>query len=64
MTTSDDPLKLAELFQGGEAWLPLLKPVIEAQPDAATFIGPTRDPRIVPVRELTFQALKPNPPPP
>ncbi len=62
MTTSDDPLKLAELFQGGEAWLPLLKPVIEAQPDAATFIGPTRDPRIVPVRELTFQALKPNPP--
>src|SRR5213592_2959657 len=51
----DDPLALAELFKGGgEPWLPLLKPVVEAQPAAATFI--------VPVRELTFQALKPNPP--
>jgi uracil DNA glycosylase len=58
-----DPQKLTELFAGGgEPWLPLLKPVIEAQPDAATFIGPRRDPNIVPVRELTFQALKPNPP--
>ncbi|GAA2355767.1 ADP-ribosyltransferase domain-containing protein [Dactylosporangium salmoneum] len=60
---SDDPLKLAELFTGGgEPWLPLLGPVIEAQPDAGTFIGPQRGPQIVPVRELTFQALKPNPP--
>jgi uracil DNA glycosylase len=59
----NDPLALAELFQGGgEPWLPLLKPVIEAQPDAATFIGPNRGPDVVPVRELTFQALKPNPP--
>ncbi len=58
-----DPLKLTELFaHGGEPWLPLLKPVIEAQPNAATFIGPKRDQAIVPVRELTFQALKPNPP--
>src|SRR5215204_6525363 len=65
MTTKpspDDPLALAELFDGGEAWLPLLRPVIAAQPSAATFIGPKRDSRIVPVRELTFQALKPNPP--
>src|SRR5437588_8066260 len=62
-TPPDDPLALTELFQGGgEPWLPLLKPAIEAQPDAPTFIGPKRDPRIVPVRELTFQALKPNPP--
>ncbi len=60
---SDDPLKLAELFQGGgEPWLPLLKPVIEKLKNAATFVGPARDKRIVPVRELTFQALKPNPP--
>ena len=60
---SDDPLALAELFEGGgEPWLPLLKPVIEAQPNAATFIGPNRSPSVVPVRELTFQALKPNPP--
>ncbi|MFI9546860.1 ADP-ribosyltransferase domain-containing protein [Streptomyces sp. NPDC052016] len=59
----NDPLALAELFQGGgEPWLPLLKPVIEAQPDAAAFIGPNRGPDVVPVRELTFQALKPNPP--
>ncbi|WP_091296526.1 ADP-ribosyltransferase domain-containing protein [Micromonospora halophytica] len=59
----NDPLALAELFTGGgEAWLPLLRPVIEAQPAAATFIGPGRSPKVVPVRELTFQALKPNPP--
>jgi uracil DNA glycosylase len=58
-----DHLALTELFQGGgEPWLPLLKPVLEAQPDADLFIGPLRDPRIVPVRELTFQALKPHPP--
>jgi uracil DNA glycosylase len=58
-----DPLALAGLFTGGaEPWLPLLKPAIEGQPAAATFIGPGRSPQIVPVRELTFQALKPNPP--
>ena len=61
--TPGDPLALAELFAGGgEPWMPLLKPTIEAQPEAATFIGPNRDKAIVPVRELTFQALKPNPP--
>jgi uracil DNA glycosylase len=59
----NDPLALTELFKGGgEPWLPLLKPVIEAQPNAASFIGPGRGPDVVPVRELTFQALKPNPP--
>ncbi|MEU0301780.1 ADP-ribosyltransferase domain-containing protein [Streptomyces sp. NPDC006175] len=58
-----DPLALADLFKGGgEPWLPLLKPVIESRPDAADFIGPARGPGVVPVRELTFQALKPNPP--
>nr|BFE65747.1 hypothetical protein GCM10020063_102730 [Dactylosporangium thailandense] len=63
MSDTDDPLGLAELFEGGgEPWLPLLKPVIEAQPSASQFIGPKRSPQIVPVRELTFQALKPNPP--
>ncbi|WP_204009763.1 ADP-ribosyltransferase domain-containing protein [Virgisporangium aurantiacum] len=64
-TTPDpnDPLALGELFTGGgEPWLPLLKPVIEAQPAAPTFIGTGRGPKVVPVRELTFQALKPNPP--
>lgn len=59
----DDPLALAELFAGGgEPWLPLLKPVIEAQPGAADLIGPQRRPEVVPVRELTFQALKPHAP--
>ncbi|MCA6092985.1 uracil-DNA glycosylase [Streptomyces sp. SCA3-4] len=60
---ANDPLALAELFKGGgEPWLPLLKPVIEAQPGAAGFIGPGRGTDVVPARELTFQALKPNPP--
>ncbi|MFJ7158861.1 ADP-ribosyltransferase domain-containing protein [Streptomyces sp. NPDC101118] len=60
---TNDPLALTELFDGGgEAWLPLLKPVIEAQPDAERFIGKGRSHEVVPVRELTFQALKPNPP--
>ncbi|MER5989368.1 ADP-ribosyltransferase domain-containing protein [Streptomyces viridosporus] len=59
----NDPLGLTELFEGGgEPWLPLLRPVIEAQPDAAAFIGPGRGPEVVPVRELTFQALKPHAP--
>ncbi|QGZ52675.1 uracil-DNA glycosylase [Streptomyces sp. QHH-9511] len=58
-----DPLGLAELFTGGgEPWLPLLGPVIQAQPGAADFIGPKRSAEVVPVRELTFQALKPHPP--
>ncbi|MFD8211789.1 ADP-ribosyltransferase domain-containing protein [Streptomyces sp. NPDC059695] len=58
-----DPLGLAGLFTGGgEPWLPLLGPVIEAQPGAGAFIGPKRSPEVVPVRELTFQALKPHPP--
>ncbi|MBB4789679.1 hypothetical protein [Streptomyces nodosus] len=58
-----DPLALAGLFAGGgEPWLPLLGSVIEAQPGVADFIGPKRSPEVVPVRELTFQALKPHPP--
>ncbi|MBB4984722.1 MULTISPECIES: ADP-ribosyltransferase domain-containing protein [Streptomyces] len=62
-TGAGDPLGLAELFTGGgEPWLPLLAPVIEAQPGAGAFIGPKRSPEVVPVRELTFQALKPHPP--
>ncbi|WP_338498177.1 ADP-ribosyltransferase domain-containing protein [Streptomyces sp. SJL17-4] len=62
-SSAGDPLGLADLFTGGgEPWLPLLAPVIEAQPGAADFIGPKRSPEVVPVRELTFQALKPHPP--
>ncbi len=43
-------------------WYRLLKDVIEQSPHAAAIIGPNRSSNIVPVRELTFQALKPNPP--
>lgn len=58
-----DPLALAELFTGGgEPWLPLLRPALEGRPMAPEFIGPGRGPHVVPVRELTFQALKPHPP--
>ncbi len=58
-----DPLALTELFRGGgEPWLPLLKPTIEGLAGVEAFIGPGRGKGIVPVRELTFQALKPNPP--
>uniref|UniRef100_A0A7S4DQ46 NAD(P)(+)--arginine ADP-ribosyltransferase n=1 Tax=Lotharella globosa TaxID=91324 RepID=A0A7S4DQ46_9EUKA len=57
-----DPLQLEPLFEGGEAWYPLLKKTIERQPDAARFIGPDRKDTVVPIRELTFQALKPNAP--
>ncbi|WP_424210614.1 ADP-ribosyltransferase domain-containing protein [Streptomyces sp. BI20] len=57
-----DPLKLAELFAGGgEPWAEVLRPVIEGRPGAAEFIGPERGAEVVPVRELTFQALKPLP---
>lgn len=59
---SSDPLSLAKLFEGGNTWAPLLLPTLESLPDTATFLGPSRDKNIVPVRELTFQALKPNPP--
>lgn len=56
-------LDLEALFTGGgEPWAPLLIPTLEAQADVAAFLGPARDKNIVPVRELTFQALKPNPP--
>ncbi len=56
-------LALTELFAGGgEPWQPLLEPLIASLPKAADFIGPDRDKGVVPVRELTFQALKPNPP--
>ncbi|MFC8719407.1 ADP-ribosyltransferase domain-containing protein [Kitasatospora sp. NPDC057198] len=59
----NDPLGLAELFKGGgEEWFPVLKRSIELNRDAASFIGPNRPQDVVPVRELTFQALKPNPP--
>ncbi|CAD7974370.1 unnamed protein product, partial [Amoebophrya sp. A25] len=72
-----DPLKLKPLFLTGEGnvskkqaspdfgrtWLDILKPVLEANlPSAEKYIGPNRDPAIIPVRELTFQALKPHAP--
>lgn len=57
-------LNLGPVFLGqhGKDWQASIASVLEAAPDAAVFIGPNRDKTIMPVRELTFQALKPNPP--
>lgn len=62
--TRDDDLQLAGLFAGaeGKAWEVPLRNVLEGLVGAEKFIGPNRDKAIVPVRELTFQALKPNRP--
>lgn len=54
---------LEALFEGGgESWWPVLQRVLEGNRGVEDFLGVDRDPNIVPVRELTFQALKPNPP--
>lgn len=58
-------LALGPLFVGsgfGSEWESILTPVLESQQLAAKYIGPKRDARTVPVRELTFQAIKPCPP--
>jgi uracil DNA glycosylase len=57
-----DSLKIAELFPKAEAWEKILRPVLERQPRVSTFIGPERAASMVPLREMTFQALLPNPP--
>lgn len=65
VASAEDPLGLAALFCGkgyGAVWEPILRPVIDKLPNAAGFIGPGRPKQIVPIRELTLQALKPNPP--
>jgi len=64
MSSEADPLGLPPLFEGGgEPWLPLLRPVLEKNlEEAQALLGPGRSSTIVPLRELTFQALKPNPP--
>eukprot|EP00927_Polykrikos_kofoidii_P041121 TRINITY_DN35039_c0_g2_i1.p1 TRINITY_DN35039_c0_g2~~TRINITY_DN35039_c0_g2_i1.p1 ORF type:complete len:710 (+),score=116.68 TRINITY_DN35039_c0_g2_i1:76-2130(+) len=63
--SAEDVHGLSAIFSGqgcGNEWEKILRPVIESLPNASQYIGPSRDKRIVPVRELTFQALKPNPP--
>lgn len=54
-----DDLKLAPLFSGkhGHSWESILTETIEAQPEAAKFIGPKRSKDILPIREMTFRAL-------
>ncbi|MBI5513436.1 MAG: uracil-DNA glycosylase [Deltaproteobacteria bacterium] len=60
---SADPHELQSLFKGGaEPWWDTLGPVLAKNPQGGRFLGPARDKRMVPVRELTFQALKANPP--
>ncbi|KAI0561468.1 DNA glycosylase [Gracilaria domingensis] len=57
-------LALDSLFGGGCAhvWEPILAPFISNLPAPELFIGRDRNPAIIPVRELTFQAIKPLPP--
>jgi uracil DNA glycosylase len=63
MTLVADPRGLAALFAGGgEPWFEALGPVLAKSAHAARFLGAGRDARMVPLRELTFQALKANPP--
>ncbi|KAJ9457564.1 Uracil-DNA glycosylase [Diplonema papillatum] len=52
--------ELSVLFDGCSAvWQPALRPAIEKSGRWKAFLGASRDRCIVPVRELTFQALKP-----
>ncbi len=54
---------LEEIFDGvPEEWRRALMGVLHAQPRADEFLGATRAESIVPVREMTLQALKANPP--
>lgn len=55
-------LQLSHLFAGlhGHVWEPVLLPLIETLPDAADYLAPYRHSAILPLRQLTFQALKPN----
>lgn len=57
-------LQLEQLFAGGwgHIWEPVIKSVIEKLYGAESYLGPDRDKSAMPVRELTFQALKPNKP--
>lgn len=64
-TKKDKPnLKPEQLFAGRQehVWEMLLSPVLESYPLSERFTRPSRLNNIVPVRELTFQALKPNAP--
>eukprot|EP00755_Sulcionema_specki_P007630 Sspe_Gene.38767::Locus_18700_Transcript_1_1_Confidence_1.000_Length_1781::g.38767::m.38767 len=60
-----DETGLSALFTGSDVaveWGKTLIPLLTSQPNVDRFLGPQRDKDIVPVRELTFQALKPTPP--
>jgi len=63
-TKTESSLQLEELFSGshGDSWKPVLTEALEHASNAPAFVGPNRSPDIMPLRELTFQALKPNPP--
>ena len=55
-----DPLQLADMLN--EHWLEAIGDLIRAQPDAAKFLGPTRDAATIPERTLTFTSLNQLPP--
>eukprot|EP01059_Diplonema_ambulator_P014458 TRINITY_DN25370_c0_g1_i1.p1 TRINITY_DN25370_c0_g1~~TRINITY_DN25370_c0_g1_i1.p1 ORF type:complete len:564 (+),score=227.69 TRINITY_DN25370_c0_g1_i1:36-1694(+) len=62
MESDDEDDELGVLFSGAPQWKDAIAPIIQKQPQWETFLGASRDKDIVPVRELTFQALKPNEP--
>eukprot|EP01064_Diplonema_japonicum_P038026 TRINITY_DN9092_c0_g1_i1.p1 TRINITY_DN9092_c0_g1~~TRINITY_DN9092_c0_g1_i1.p1 ORF type:complete len:558 (+),score=146.80 TRINITY_DN9092_c0_g1_i1:37-1710(+) len=58
----DEDDDLGVLFSGAPEWEKAIVPIIKRQPNWEKFLGMARDKEIVPIRELTFQALKPNEP--
>lgn len=55
-------LQLSQLFAGlhGHVWEPVLCPLFDLLPNTADYLAPYRHAAILPLRQLTFQALKPN----
>lgn len=53
-------LKLSEMLN--EHWLSAIGDLVKAQPDAAKYLGTSRDSATIPTRELTFTSLNQLPP--
>ena len=53
-------LKLDEMLN--EHWLAAIGDLIATQPDAAKYLGPSRDSATIPERSLTFTSLNQLPP--
>lgn len=53
-------LKLDEMLN--EHWMAALGELVKSQPDAAKYLGVSRDAATIPTRELTFTSLNQLPP--